>query len=154
MARCDAPVRSDGPDGEPTVCPRCHCAQVEHVSETGRSSVTYCRPCEKAKARYARWVSLNRERRRASQRAYERRGRTPMADPPGRPSVRDVRMRYQTGPVHDEAVGECLLLVEAGLPIEEAVDAVLGIVTVDELRAALDELRARDDGADSGHEAA
>ena len=50
MARSNVPVRPNGPDGEPRLCPQCHRAQVEYVSEAREGTFTFCRPCEKAKA--------------------------------------------------------------------------------------------------------
>jgi hypothetical protein len=130
----------------PPPCSRGH-QRVEHVSEKSGRRVRYCPKC--CRERYIRWVAANRERRRESQRRWERRGRTPLLTPSDRPSIGEVRARYVAGDKHDEAVAEAVGLVRAGVPMAEAIEEVLGLVTVEELGAALNGIGESDEDTSS-----
>jgi hypothetical protein len=122
----------------PKPCRRGH-ARVQYDSETTGRTVAYCRTC--ARDRYARFLARPEglEKRRESQRAYERRGRTPMETPPARPSPEAVRADFlsQGSARHWEAIIEVLGLIEAGVEMRDALDEVLHVVGQAEVEAAL-----------------
>jgi hypothetical protein len=134
--RNDSVGAGDDHDDPPRPCRRGH-ARVTYFSQARGRLVVICRFC--AARRYSDWMSdpANKRRRHTSQTAFDRRGRTPIALSPLRPTVEQVRAAYQSGDKYDEALREALALVEGGLSIAEAIDEVLGVVTPDELRSAL-----------------